>query len=150
MFARVVVLSPVRPAAGEEPFFDYHLHDELADQVRVGSLVTVPFGTRALYAVVVDLPQQAAVSETRPITTLVDPEPVLSSEHIALARWMSRETLAPLHECLLLMLPPGVVGLTDTRLELAGEALTVVEFSRKKLELEEVFLSMVEGGNDGR
>ncbi len=33
---------------------------------------------------------------------------------------------------------------------LAGEALTVVEFSRKKLELEEVFLSMVEGGNDGR
>jgi hypothetical protein len=26
----------------------------------------------------------------------------------------------------------------------------VVEFSRKKLELEEVFLSLVEGGNDGR
>jgi len=33
---------------------------------------------------------------------------------------------------------------------LSGEALTVVEFSRKKLELEEVFLSLVEGGNDGR
>jgi hypothetical protein len=32
----------------------------------------------------------------------------------------------------------------------AGEALTVVEFSRKKPELEEVFLSMVEGGRDGR
>ncbi len=33
---------------------------------------------------------------------------------------------------------------------LAGEALTVVEFSRKKRELEEVFLSIVEGGKDGR
>jgi ABC-2 type transport system ATP-binding protein len=33
---------------------------------------------------------------------------------------------------------------------LAGEALTVVQFSRKKLELEEVFLSIVEGGTDGR
>jgi ABC-2 type transport system ATP-binding protein len=33
---------------------------------------------------------------------------------------------------------------------LASEALTVVEFSRKKLELEEVFLSIVEGGKDGR
>ncbi len=33
---------------------------------------------------------------------------------------------------------------------LAGEALTVVEFSRKKVELEEVFLSIVEGGNNGR
>ena len=33
---------------------------------------------------------------------------------------------------------------------LAGEALTVVEFSRKKHELEEIFLSLVEGGTDGR
>ena len=33
---------------------------------------------------------------------------------------------------------------------LAGETLTVVEFSRKKLELEEVFLRIVEGGKDGR
>ncbi|MBN1659342.1 MAG: ABC transporter ATP-binding protein [Anaerolineae bacterium] len=33
---------------------------------------------------------------------------------------------------------------------LAGEALVVVEFSRKKFELEEVFLNIVEGGKDGR
>ncbi|MFN2183003.1 MAG: ABC transporter ATP-binding protein [Anaerolineae bacterium] len=33
---------------------------------------------------------------------------------------------------------------------LSGEALTVVEFSRRKVELEEVFLSLVEGGNNGR
>jgi ABC-2 type transport system ATP-binding protein len=33
---------------------------------------------------------------------------------------------------------------------LAGEALTVVEFGRKKVELEEVFMSLVEGGNNGR
>ncbi len=33
---------------------------------------------------------------------------------------------------------------------LADEALTVVEFSRRKLDLEEVFMSMVEGGKDGR
>jgi ABC-2 type transport system ATP-binding protein len=32
---------------------------------------------------------------------------------------------------------------------LAGEALTVVEFGRKKRELEEVFLSIIEGGKDG-
>jgi len=33
---------------------------------------------------------------------------------------------------------------------LAGEALIVVEFSRKKFELEEIFMSIVEGGNNGR
>jgi ABC-2 type transport system ATP-binding protein len=50
------------------------------------------------------------------------------------------------------------IGVTDDRAAeaqllrhvLADEALTVVEFSRKKFELEEVFLSIVEGGNDGR
>jgi len=32
---------------------------------------------------------------------------------------------------------------------LAGEEITVVEFSRRKLELEEVFLNIVKGGSDG-
>ena len=32
----------------------------------------------------------------------------------------------------------------------AGEALTVVESSSKKHELEEILLSLVEGGTDGR
>ncbi|MGD1995620.1 MAG: primosomal protein N' [Anaerolineae bacterium] len=121
MFVRVVVLSPVHSAEGEEPLFDYHLPEKLVGEVEVGSLVTVPFGSRRLYAIAVDLPTQPAVTKTRPAGSLVDPEPVLSPEQIELARWMSRETLAPLYECLLLMLPPGVVGLTDTKLEIAGE-----------------------------
>jgi primosomal protein N' (replication factor Y) len=120
-FARVLVLSPVRSAEGEEPVFDYHLPADLASQVRVGSLVTVPFGQRPLYAIVVDLPDRPAVPETRPVSSLADPEPVVHPAHIELARWMCRETLAPLHECLLLTLPPGVVGQTDTVLELVHE-----------------------------
>jgi len=36
------------------------------------------------------------------------------------------------------------------RQALAEEALTVVEFGRKKFELEEVFMSIVEGGKNGR
>jgi len=39
------------------------------------------------------------------------------------------------------------ISVTDDQ---AAEALTVVEFSRKKHELEEIFLSLVEGGTDGR
>ncbi|HHS98221.1 MAG TPA: primosomal protein N', partial [Chloroflexi bacterium] len=120
-FARVVVLSPVGEPGEETPTFDYSLPDDLADRVQVGSLVTVPFGPRPLYGVVVGLPEEPAVPETRPLTAVVYPEPVLTEVQIELARWMSRETLAPLHECLLLMLPPGVVGTTDSLLEVAGE-----------------------------
>jgi hypothetical protein len=39
------------------------------------------------------------------------------------------------------------ISVTDDQ---AGEALAVVEFSSKKHELEEIFLSLVEGGTDGR
>jgi primosomal protein N' (replication factor Y) len=118
-FVRVVVLTPLGP--GPTPAFDYHLPEPLEGRVEVGSLVQVPFGPRALYGIVVDRPLAPAVEETRPVTALVDPRPVLLPVQIELARWIASQTLSPLHECLLMMLPPGVVGLTDTRLELAGD-----------------------------
>ncbi|RME31465.1 MAG: hypothetical protein D6793_12180, partial [Thermoflexia bacterium] len=118
-FVRVVVLTPLGP--GPAPTFDYHLPEPLEGRVEVGSLVRVPFGPRALYGIVVERPPAPAVEETRPVAALVDPRPVLLPAQIGLARWLARETLSPLHECLLMMLPPGVVGLTDTRLELTGD-----------------------------
>jgi len=120
-FVRIVPLAPIGPAGEQAPTFDYHLPDSLTGRVEVGSLVQVPFGPRALYGIVVERPEAPAVAETRPVTALMDPRPVLPPAQIALARWIARETLSPLHECLLMMLPPGVVGLTDTRLEIAAE-----------------------------
>lgn len=118
-FVRVVVLTPLGPTA--EPYFDYHLPENLEGRVEVGSLVQVPFGPRSLYGVVVKRPPAPAVAETRPVTALVDPRPVLLPVQIEVARWIADQTLSPLHECFLMMLPPGVVGLTDFRLELAGD-----------------------------
>ncbi len=119
-YVRVLPLTPLGPSAAT-PVFDYHVPESLAGRVDVGSLVQVPFGSRALYAVVLEKLEQPAVEETRPVAALADPRPVLLPTQIELARWVARETLSPLHECLLMMLPPGVVGLTDSRLELAGD-----------------------------
>jgi primosomal protein N' (replication factor Y) len=118
-FVRVVVLTSLGP--DPTPTFDYHLPASLEGRVGVGSLVQVPFGPRSLYGVVVERPPAPAVEETRPVIALVDPRPVLLPTQIDLARWIAQETLSPLQECLLMMIPPGVVGLTDTRLELAGD-----------------------------
>jgi len=125
VFARVVVLSPVHTTGEKEPLFDYHLPGDLAGRVKVGSLVTVPFGPRPLYAIVIGLPRQAAIEETRPVASLADPEPVLTPTHVELARWMSREYLAPLWRCVSLMLPPGVVGHADVQVELTGKVAPV-------------------------
>jgi len=123
LFAEVVVFSPVRaPAPGAVALaFTYHLPHELRGHLTAGSLVVVPFGPRRLHGIVVALSDESPVPETRPVESLVDPVPVLTPAQIALARWMSREYLAPLWRCLALMLPPGVVGHTDVQVELTGE-----------------------------
>jgi primosomal protein N' (replication factor Y) len=122
-FAEIVVLSPVKaPAPGAAArTFTYHLPDELQSRLAVGSLVVVPFGPRRLYGIVVALRDDSPVPETRPVESLVDPDPVLLPVQIALARWISREYLASLYECLSPMLPPGIVGHADVQVELAGQ-----------------------------
>ncbi len=126
MFAEVVVFSPAQPSTlGSTPTaFAYHLPDELREPTQVGSLVVVPFGPRRLYGIVVALSDDSPVPdiETRPIESLADPAPVLTAPLIALARWMSQEYLAPLWQCLALMLPPGLVGRADIQVELAQDA----------------------------
>jgi primosomal protein N' (replication factor Y) len=101
--------------------FTYHVPDELQGRLAAGALVVVPFGPRRLYGVVVALSDKSPVPETRPVESLVDPDPVLTPAQLALARWMSREYLAPLWRCLTLMLPPGVVGYADVQVELGRE-----------------------------
>ena len=123
LFAEVVVFSPVKASATSAVThaFTYHLPDELQGRLTVGSLVVVPFGPRRLYGIVAALSDESPVPETRPVESLVDPDPVLTPAQIALARWMGREYLAPLWRCLTLMLPSGVAGYADVQVGLSGE-----------------------------
>ncbi len=119
-FADVVVFSPAK-ASDDRPAFTYHIPEELDGDVETGSLVVVPFRKRRLYGVAVRLSDDSPVADTRPIESLVDPRPVVTREQIALARWMRKEYVAALHECLELMLPPGMVGHADERVALKGQ-----------------------------
>ncbi|MCD4737684.1 MAG: primosomal protein N', partial [Anaerolineae bacterium] len=105
-YAQVLIFLPVH--SKETPFFDYEIPARLQGQVRPGILVAVPFRDRRLPALVVTLAAAPSVPRTRLLQELLQPEPVLSTSLLTLARWMARETLAPLHECVKLMLPPGM------------------------------------------
>lgn len=102
--------------------FDYHLPPELADQVRLGQLLLVPFGRQTVQGVVVDFPNQPGVQETRPAMEVVDPAAALTSLQIDLARQMAHDCLAPLAACIGLMLPPGVEQQADLLYSLRGAA----------------------------
>jgi primosomal protein N' (replication factor Y) (superfamily II helicase) len=116
-FAEVAVNAP--PVRGA---FHYHVPPVLEGQVAPGHLVIVPFGQRRVQGVVTRLLPEAEVPETRPIESLVDPAPVLRPEQLALAAWMADRTLAPLIDCLSLMLPPGLAQQADQRFTLIDEA----------------------------
>ncbi len=113
VFAEVVVDAP--PVRGA---FHYHLPPDLEGRVGPGHLVIVPFGKRRVQGVVTRLLDEAEVPETRPIEGLVDPGPVLQPEQLALAAWMADQYLAPLIDCLTLMLPPGLSQQADQRVSL--------------------------------
>ncbi len=87
--------------------FHYHIPPELAGQIQPGQLVAVPFRTQQLPGVVIALSERSPVAETRPVAAVLDSAPVLNPAQIDLARWLSRECLAPVATCLKYFLPPG-------------------------------------------
>jgi primosomal protein N' (replication factor Y) len=73
--------------------------------VRPGCRVTVPFGTRKLTGVVLEVHADPPEQEARDILGVLDAEPVLDAELMRLARWIAEYYCSPLGEVLKSMLP---------------------------------------------
>jgi primosomal protein N' (replication factor Y) len=100
-FAEVAVNS----TAPHRRAFTYSLPSGLS--VAVGQAVYVPFGSRTLQGVVLEVSEEPRFPDTRDVVAVVDTRPLLSPERAVLARWISEHYLAPLFDCVALMLPPG-------------------------------------------
>ncbi|MCH7998560.1 MAG: primosomal protein N' [Chloroflexi bacterium] len=95
----------VNAAAPIRQTFTYRIPDGLS--LRVGHAVYVPFGSRQLQGIVMEVTETPAFADARDIDALIYPEPLISPERTSLVRWLSDHYLAPLFDCLSLMLPPG-------------------------------------------
>ncbi len=85
--------------------FTYSLPLTLQHRVKPGARIIVPFGTRRLTGVVLRVHDEPAGMTVKDAMRLIDAEPVLSDELIALGRWISGYYCAPLGEVLRSMLP---------------------------------------------
>jgi primosomal protein N' (replication factor Y) len=85
--------------------FTYRLPETLRHRVQPGCRVLVPFGTRKLTGVVVKLHDQPPEGALKEVLRLVDEEPVLDAELLALGSWISQYYCAPLGEVLRSMTP---------------------------------------------
>jgi primosomal protein N' (replication factor Y) len=131
MYVEVAVnLPPVRGT------FHYHIPPELKNKLSPGHLVTASFGQRRVQGIVISISETSPVEETKPIEMMVDPQPVLTPLQLELAQWISNQTLAPLNECLHVMLPPGLSQQADSVYSLrlpGGETKTKTEARLIKL-----------------
>jgi primosomal protein N' (replication factor Y) len=133
-FARVVVLVPIdrrlpKPDKGGKPetlvdfnpdrqIFTYGIPRELRGQITPGQVVSVPFGRSTQLGMVMALEETAPPEVTvKPLGDVMTNGPALTPEQLQLALWMSRHYLAPLSECVRLILPPGFTSKTDLWVE---------------------------------
>ncbi len=101
MYADVAVDAPV----GHGRAFTYRVPERAS--VQSGQLVWVPFGSRTLQGIVVQVPVAAPDFATRNILQAVDPAPLIAPALVDLAQWLSRHYRCALFEALSPMLPPG-------------------------------------------
>jgi primosomal protein N' (replication factor Y) (superfamily II helicase) len=85
--------------------FTYLLPETLRHRVQPGCRVLVPFASRQLTGVVLQLRDEPPDGAVKEVLRLLDEEPVLDAELLSLGRWISQYYCAPLGEVLRGMTP---------------------------------------------
>ena len=93
--------------------FHYSIPENLNAVLSMGHYVTVPFGNHIVQGVVIALSEHSPVSETKSIKNLIDPEPILNSVQIDLAKKLSQVTHNSLASIISLFLPTGLASHSD-------------------------------------
>jgi primosomal protein N' (replication factor Y) len=116
MYAEVLPNAPITSA------FHYAIPPDLEGRLQAGHLVQIPFGRQLLQGLVVgltdELPGELSEQDLKFIDSLLDSQPVLTRDQIDLGYYMAGRYLAPLSECLFLMLPPGLGKQGDSEYDL--------------------------------
>lgn len=97
--------------------FDYRVPDELRDALRPGQRVLVPFGRgdRGTVGYCVGVARPTHDRPLKPVLELVDTEPLLSPNMLALTRWIADRYLCPWGQVLESVIPAGVKNQSGTR-----------------------------------
>ena len=131
MFAELVI----NIEASLSGTFHYHIPGDLEPLLKIGDLVEVEFGRRLAQGIIISFSDSSPVSETKPIISKIEEEPVVNQWQIDLALWLSETYLAPLNSCLRLMLPPGITRWSDITVDINPRWNGIGRLTEKQEEL---------------
>lgn len=104
-----------------EGVFHYHLPEEFAGMISTGHLVEVPFGRQQVQGIVLRRVEEPGVQNTKAVSALLDPLPVLTPLQIELAHSIAESTISSLAATINMMLPPGLGQQADSLYEVRRE-----------------------------
>ncbi|MDD5313319.1 MAG: primosomal protein N' [Dehalococcoidia bacterium] len=113
-YAEVAVNAP----GGHRNSFSYSIPSFW--DVRVGDAVWVPFGSKILQGIVIELSSIPQVPVTKQVIDLISPRTSISPERIKLALWIAEYYLAPLFNAVALFLPPGFERSSASHIQWTG------------------------------
>ena len=92
-------------AKGIDQTFTYLVPKELEDNIKIGIRVNVPFGNQKLEGFVLSINNNDVDYKLKSIISIIDNEPVLTSEMLELGKYISKKTLCNLISAYQTMLP---------------------------------------------
>ncbi|MDQ3644754.1 MAG: primosomal protein N', partial [Actinomycetota bacterium] len=131
MIAKVEPLTPARALRGP---FDYLLKGAL-EEVGIGTMLVVPFGSRRLLGVVVEVAEQSDLPPERLAEPLAALEADVPPELVRLGLWVAHEYVSTPARGLALVLPPGTGTGAGRRITPRRSlAASITEAGRRALE----------------
>ncbi|MGD1089219.1 MAG: primosomal protein N' [Verrucomicrobiota bacterium] len=88
--------------------FDYLIPPELAGQIKVGSRVQVPFGTRKILGCVTALAEESAHTNLKPILKIIGAQTLVTPKVLKLAQWIGEYYCCAPETALKSVLPEAV------------------------------------------
>jgi len=113
--------------------FTYSIPRELSDAVVKGVRVIASFRKKLMTGVVVALKDECELTEVKPISDVLDNEPVYSEEMMKLTKWISDYYLASWGEVLKSAMPSGMSVTSDTVVKLVSDKFDEKNPTRRKI-----------------
>ncbi len=101
-FAEVAIALPM------DRVFHYSIPESMENDVLPGKRVFVSFGARQVVGYVVGLSRESDVRDVKAISSVIDPEPILSAEMLDLTRWIKDNYLCSWGEAIEAAIPAGL------------------------------------------
>ncbi|MBX3289887.1 MAG: primosomal protein N' [Acidobacteria bacterium] len=131
-YAEIALPLPVRK------LFTYRLSDAGGEEPRPGVRVVVPFGKRELTGYLINildgLPENSRLNEAeiKPITKIIDTEPLITDEIMRLAEWTADYYAASLGEVLKASLPAGINAVIEKVYEITAKGREALDDNARK------------------